>query len=100
MAPTFAGVEHYGWTGFGFVFAGVFLLGIPSRRFRGPGILSLLLLVFIAGGIGCGGGGGSGGGTNHSPGTRMGSYPITVTATSGAGSSAITHTASFTLVVQ
>ncbi len=97
MAPTFAGVEHYGWTGFGFVFAGVFLFGIPSQRFRHASI-SLLLLVFVAGGTGCGGGGG--GGTNHSPGTRTGSYPITVTATSGAGSSAITHTANFTLVVQ
>jgi hypothetical protein len=99
IAPTLASRRSFGWTGFGLVFAGVFLLGIPSRRYRPVAFLSVLLLAFAAAGTGCGGGGGGSGGGNHSPGTPLGSYPIIVTATSGTGSSAITHTINFTLQI-
>jgi subtilase family serine protease len=100
-APTVATERHIGWTRFGLVFAGVFLLGTPSRRFRSGARLSVLLLALAAAATGCGGGGGGGGGGgNSNPGTPPGSYPITVTAISGTGSGAIKHTTSFTLVVQ
>jgi hypothetical protein len=75
------------------------MIPLPGLRHRVRAlILSLVsgLLLFV---IACGGGGGGGGGQTD-PGTPRGSYPITVTATSGTGSGAITHSANFTLVVQ
>lgn len=99
LAPVLGSLGHFGWTTTGLVFAGVFLLGVPRRRFRSGACLSIVLLAFAAVGTGCGGGGGGGGGGHQSPGTPVGSYPITVTATSGTGSNAITHTTTFTLVV-
>jgi subtilase family serine protease len=77
----------------------VLLIGFPRRRAARGARLSFIgvLLLMV---LGCGGGGGGGGGGHTDPGTPKGSYPITVTATSGSGSSAITHTAMFSLVVQ
>jgi hypothetical protein len=94
-APRFAGLQRFGWTGFGFAFAGVFLLGIPSRRFRPTGLLSILLVALGVALTGCGGGSGGGGGGGHTQGTPVGSYVITVTATGGS----ITHSTNFTLIV-
>jgi hypothetical protein len=100
LAPVVGSLRRFGWTTAGLVFAGVFLLGVPRKRFRTAACLSIVLLAFAAAGTGCGGGGGGGGGGgNNSPGTPQGSYLITVTATSGTGATAITHTTTFTLVV-
>ena len=66
--------------------AGVFVLGMPSRRRRRLAGLGLMLLVFFAAGLGCGGGGGGGSGSGSSVktgGTPKGNYTILVTATSG-----------------
>jgi hypothetical protein len=73
----------------------VFLLGIPSRRFRPTGLLSILLVALGVALTGCGGGSGGGGGGGHTQGTPVGSYVITVTATGGS----ITHSTNFTLIV-
>lgn len=77
--------------GGGALFAGIFLLGGPSRRRRMAG-LGLMLLVIFAAGMGCGGS--SGGGS--SSGTPAGSYTIAVTATSGS----LSHTANVGVTVQ
>jgi subtilase family serine protease len=84
-------------------FAGLLLIGISRRRsWRGTAMCLALGILFI--GAGCGGSGGSsgggGGGGSTDPGTPMGTYPVTITATAGSGSSAITHTISLTLIVQ
>ncbi len=76
------------------LFAGIFLLGLPSRRRRMTG-LGLMLLVFFAAGVGCGGGSSSGG-SAQTGGTPKGSYSITVTATSGS----LSHTANVAVTVQ
>jgi hypothetical protein len=57
----------------------------------------LLLSLSLAG---CGGGGGGGGPVGPSnPGTPAGTYTLTVTGTTGSGSSLLTHTVSLTLTV-
>jgi hypothetical protein len=80
----------------------VVLFGRNNRR---AAILSLFLCTFLVGSFGCGGGssspsgtgGGGGGTTGHlDPGTPKGNYTITVTGTSGS----ITHSTTFTLIVQ
>jgi subtilase family serine protease len=76
------------------LFAGIFVLGVPTRRRRRVAGLGLLLLVFFAAGLGCGGGSSSG--STKSGGTPAGTYSITVTATSGS----LSHTQLFTLIVQ
>jgi hypothetical protein len=76
--------------------AGIFLLGVPSRRRRHVASLGLMLLVFFAAGLGCGGGSNSSGG--HTAGTPAGSYTITVTATST--TPALSHTANVAVTVQ
>jgi plastocyanin len=77
-------------------FAAVLLIGACRRHTWRALILRLVLGVLFIG-MGCGGGsGGSGGGTQPDPGTPTGNYVITVTGTSGA----LSHTTSFTLVVQ
>lgn len=90
------GPHGLGWlaTGSSALFAGIFFLGVPSRRRRMTG-LGLMLLVFFAAGVGCGGGSSSGGSVKTG-GTPKGSYSITVTATSGS----LSHTASVAVTVQ
>jgi hypothetical protein len=67
------------------LFCFFFLLGIPKQRRWGFAPLAVLLVVLVAAGVGCGGGsGGSTGVTN--PGTTIGAYTITVTATPSIGS--------------
>jgi len=82
-------------TGSSVLFAGIFLLGAPSRRRRIAG-LGLMLLVFFSAGAGCGGGSNSSGSPKNA-GTPAGSYSITVTATST--SPALSHTASINVTV-
>jgi hypothetical protein len=79
----------------GLTVAGIVLLGVPSRRRRGSALLALIvagLLSFPA----CGGGGGGSNTPPPDPGTPTGSYPVVVTATSGA----IQHAVNFTLSVK
>jgi hypothetical protein len=85
---------------FGLPFAAVLLIDVRRRRW--PILLTLAIMAFLLVGVGCGGGsgGGGGGGGGSDPGTPSGSYNVTVTGTSGSGSSAISHTTTFTLVVQ
>jgi Pro-kumamolisin, activation domain/Bacterial Ig-like domain (group 3) len=94
-APSYAAARGLELTGVGFVFAGVLLLGVPSRRLRAYAALSIVFCALAVGSIGCGGGSSQ---PPPSPGTPKGSYPITVTAETS--DNVITHTASFTLVVQ
>ena len=90
------GPHGMGWLASGStaLFAGIFFLGVPSRRRRMTGF-GLMLLVFFAAGVGCGGGSSSGGSVKTG-GTPKGSYSITVTATSGS----LTHTANVAVTVQ
>ena len=91
-----AGAAGLGWlaASSSALFAGIFFLGVPSRRRRMTG-LGLMLLVFFAAGVGCGGGSSSGG-SAQTGGTPKGSYNITVTATSGS----LSHTANVAVTVQ
>jgi photosystem II stability/assembly factor-like uncharacterized protein len=54
----------------------------------------LLLMLALTG---CGGGGGGGGG--GTPGTPAGTYPLTVTGSTGSGASAVSHSVTLTLTV-
>jgi len=66
-----------------------------------PAILPLAavwLLTLALAACGGGGGGGSGGGT-HDPGTPAGNYTLTVTGTTGSGSSTLSHSVTLTLNV-
>jgi hypothetical protein len=98
-------VNHAGFSGswttpFGIALAGIVLCGMPTRRRRyRVRMRDVSLLLCIAVGMGCGGGssnpsGGSGAQTD--PGTPVGTYTVTVTGTSGT----LSHTATFTLIVQ
>jgi hypothetical protein len=80
-------------------FAAILWIGFPrKRRWWAMGGACLLGTLLVTG-LGCGGGSsGSGGSTD--PGTPKGSYTVTLSGTSGSGSSAITHSTTFTLVVQ
>jgi len=95
-ATSSQGPHDLGWLGASSsaLFAGVFFLGVPSRRRRMTGI-GLTLLVFFAAGVGCGGGSSSGG-SAKTGGTPKGNYSITVTATSGS----LSHTANVAVTVQ
>jgi len=75
-----------------FLLVGMFLLGVPKRK-RWSGLVLLLALAGVLTMAGCGGGSSSGGGTTG--GTPLGTYPITVTASSGS----LSHTTKFTLNV-
>jgi hypothetical protein len=93
-APSAAGLRGWGWTSTGLLFAGVFLIGSPLRRFGSHRALILVLLSLALGSVACGGGSGGGG----NPGTPHGNYTVTVTAATS--DHIVTHTTSFTLVVQ
>lgn len=86
----------WAWSiGGSFSLAGIFLVGMPRRpRIRGR-LLLLLVFALLLAIVGCGGGGG--GSSNPQPhtdpGTPTGSFPVTVTATSGA----LSHSIGFTL---
>ena len=93
-APKTASLRPMNWwaTGSGGLFAAICLLGAGSKRRRGR-FLMLLVFASIVTIVGCGGGHS---GPPPDPGTPVGTYPVTVTATAGG----ISHTATFTLTVQ
>ncbi|HEY7352406.1 MAG TPA: Ig-like domain repeat protein [Terriglobales bacterium] len=106
-APTSAALHPFRWTGMGFVFAGVLLMGTQKNRLMGTqknrrftvGSMSVLLFCLALGSTGCGGGGNGGnGGGGGQPGTPTGSYTVVVTAATSDG--VVSHAADFTLVVQ
>jgi hypothetical protein len=76
----------------GITLAGLALLALPPRRRRGSALLSLIIVGFLTLSA-CGGGRTS---TPPDLGTPVGSYPVVVTAVSGA----LQHTVNLTLVVQ
>lgn len=95
-APRSAMLKGFGWkTSFGMTFAGLFLIGIPSKRRRLHRAIALIVFAVLVTAVGCGGGNSSSGQTSD-PGTRVGSYAVSVAATSGS----LTHSTTFTLVVQ
>jgi hypothetical protein len=87
------GKSLWGLGGGGAVFAGLLILGIPSRRRRWLSMLVLLWVVVTAGAIGCGKGGTSNAAppsTSSTPATTAGNYTFTVTATSGTATASTT----------
>ncbi|MEY2412975.1 MAG: hypothetical protein QOD84_1581 [Acidobacteriaceae bacterium] len=90
-----AALNGFGWkSSFGISFAGLFLLGVPSKRRRLASLAALFMFASLVMIAGCGGGGSSGHITD--PGTPAGSFTVSVAATSGS----LTHSTSFTLVTQ
>ena len=92
---TFAQRFNRIWIGFGILLPGIFAMVRSARKYNG----TLFLILFVAALTmsSCGGGSsGGGGGSTTDPGTPVGNYPVTITATSGS----LTHTATFQLVVQ
>jgi subtilase family serine protease len=88
----------------GMPLAAIFLIGISRRNTLRVLAIGLILGVLCIG-IGCGGGSGGsgaggGGGGSTDPGTPVGTYAITVMATSVNGGTGTTHTATFNLIVQ
>jgi len=95
-APQTASLHSLEWwaTGSTGIFAGIFLLGTGSKRRRWSKLLTLLVFASLTTVVGCGGGGGG----THDPGTPLGSFPVTVTATTGSG--VLIHKVNLTLIVQ
>lgn len=94
--------------GGGTMLAGLFLIGVPARRRRWMPMLALLLIVVVAGVVGCAGSGssnsgsdgsGSGPGGSSIPATTAGTYTFTVTGVDSANSS-ITTSANVVVIVQ
>jgi FtsP/CotA-like multicopper oxidase with cupredoxin domain len=85
-----------GWlaAGGGVSLAGVFLLALPRRRWRGKAmfVLSLMAIIFTV--IGCGGT------TQTDPGTPKGTYTVVVTATAGSGQSQSQATVNVPVTIQ
>jgi hypothetical protein len=80
----------------GLVVLGLLMLSLPSKRRRMKLAMGLACVCLVAGiAVGCGGGSSSGGGTTTDPGTPAGTYPVTVTATSGS----ISQTANVSVIV-
>jgi subtilase family serine protease len=65
----------------GGLFAGVLVMGVPSRRRKYTAMFGMVLLAFAVTGVACGGGSSSTGPTN--PGTPAGNYTVVVSAVSG-----------------
>jgi hypothetical protein len=85
-----------GWlTSDGFALAGVFFIGCPRKRRRVMPLL-VIVLAFLTMIPACGGGGGSSVRHQQDPGTPLGIYPITISATGGG----LTQSSQFQLVVQ
>jgi hypothetical protein len=83
-----------GWlTSGGFTLAGVFLIGSPRKRRRATPLLLIILALLLM--IPACGGGSSSVHHQQDPGTPLGSYPITVSATGGG----ISQSVQFTLTV-
>ena len=80
------------------LFAGIFFLGVPSRRRKRAAGVALMLLVCLAVGAGCGGGGNSNSSATPTSGTAAGTYNVTVTATST--SPAVTNSTTVSVTVQ
>ena len=98
MSSSLQRPRGFGWVvASGSVLVGVFLLGVPSRRRRRVAGLGLMVLVLFAVGMGCGGGSSSASG-GKAGGTPVGSYTISVTATSA--SPQVSHTATVVITVQ
>ncbi len=68
----------------------------PWRSTMLPLATGLLLILALAA---CGGGGSAGGGPPPNPGTPAGTYNLTVTGTTGSGSSTLSHSVMLTLTV-
>jgi hypothetical protein len=85
------------WFGAGTpMLAGIFLLGVPSKRTRWTRVLAFAVFTFLVLLPACGGGSPGGGGGGRDTGTPKGAHSVNVTAMS---SSAISHPVSFTLIV-
>jgi len=87
--------------GSGIALAGILMLILPRRR-RFMGTLVAVISIGLFAASGCGGGGnagGGGGGGGGSTNTPPGTYTITITASGTSGSTAVTHTATLSLVV-
>lgn len=102
-APHFLAMDQHGLRGLKVLaltmpFVSIVLLATPRRRVLRSVATGAVLTLFL--GLASCGGGSSTPPPPRDPGTPKGSYQITVTATSGSGASAITHTVTFTLVVQ
>lgn len=79
-------------TGSGGVLAGIFVLGVASKRRRWSRLPALAVLAGLVMVVACGGGGGS----NGDPGTPPGAYSVKVTAAVGG----VTHSIPLTLTVK
>jgi hypothetical protein len=83
----------------------VLLLSAGERKSRYVAVrlaIAFLAIGIVSGAASCGaesGGRGNGGGGMVTLGTPMGTYNLTVTATSGSGTSAIQHSVALTLMV-
>ena len=96
-APSAASLSGMTWTtGFGVIFAAVFLLGGASRKPQYRRALFGAVVCACLIGIGACGGGGGNSGPPPDPGTPKGTSTVTITAVSGS----LTHSKTISLTVQ
>jgi hypothetical protein len=100
-APVFGLIPPMGGVGTRALWVGLLVLvmlgmAVAKRRALGFALSAAVLVVVLMAQVGCGGGGGATGPRFISPGTPSGTFPITVTGTSGS----LQHSATVTLVVQ
>ena len=86
------------------VLAGLLALFLPASKRRRKHLLYMIGMALTFGLVACGGGsgstgGGSSGGGNTDPGTAIGTYSFTLTATTGSDTSAFTTAASVSVTV-